>query len=420
VTPAEESEEVNAAWPDFLPDGTHFIYVLEFMDGSMRVMLGGVGKDEIVEICDTDSRVQYVEPGFLLYVKNSTLHALPFNPESLEVEGEPIPIADSVEATNYGLADFSASTKGTLIYRGGGSEAGLHQLLWRDRTGNELGLIGDGEPYMNHWLSPDGQRVVTQVYGDSRDSGDLWILDGESGVGSRFTFDPAIDATPVWSPDGSRIVFSSDRGGDTYELFVKNASGGGEVEELLVGKGRVHPSDWTRDGRYLSYMLLHEENSWDIWALPMNGGGEPFPVVETPGLDLRPSFSPDGRWIAYQVYEDASDQRSEIFVQRFPEGGGKWQITRSGGSEPYWTKGGNEIIFRDRSGNFFAVPVEYGDTFRAGVPEPLFQSSVIPLIMRNYYQVAPDGERFLLLEPVTEGSALPTSVVLNWTTGLEH
>jgi Tol biopolymer transport system component/predicted Ser/Thr protein kinase len=419
VTPAEDDEEVNAAWPDFLPDGKHFLYVLEFNDGSMKVMLGEIGGKKGIEICDTDSRVQFAEPGYLLYVRNSTLLALPFSARSRQVIGEPIPIADNVEAASYGLADFSASTTGTLIYRGGGSEAGFHQLQWRDRNGADLGSIGEPEAYMNHWLSPDGDRVVTQVLGGDEGASDLWILDEETGVNSRFTFDPAWDVTPVWSPDGSKIVFSSDRGGQTFELFVKNASGGGEVEELLVGKGRAHPGDWTRDGSYLSYTPRHEDTHWDLWALPMNGGGDPFPIANTEAIEIRASFSPDGRWIAYQVYDDVSDQQPEIFVQRFPKGSGKWQVTKEGGWEPYWTKEGTEIIFRDDSWNFFAVPVETGETFRAGVPEPLFQGNAVPMILRNYYQVTADGERFLLLEPATLGSTLQTSVILNWTAGLE-
>jgi Tol biopolymer transport system component len=419
VAPAEGSEENNAAWPDFLPDGDHFLYVLEFDDGSMKVMLREIGDEESIEICDTDSRVQYAEPGFLLFVRDSTLLALPFSPSSRKVTGEPIPIADNVEAASYGLADFSASTTGVLIYRGGASEAGFHQLQWRDRSGANLASVGEPEAYVNHWLSPDGHRIVTQVLGGDEGPSDLWILDGERGVNSRFTFDPASDATPVWSPDGSKIVFSSDRGGETYELFVKNASGGGEVEEILVGRGRAHPGDWTRDGSYLSYTPRHEETGWDLWALPMTGGGEPFPIANTEAIEVRPSFSPDGRWIAYQVYDDVSDRQPEIFVQRFPEGSGKWQVTKEGGSEPYWTKGGTEIVFRDDSWNFYAVPVETGETFRAGVPELLFQGNPVPLILRNYYQVTPDGEHFLLLTPATVGSALPTSVVLNWTVGLE-
>jgi Tol biopolymer transport system component len=412
-----EGGERSVAWPEFLPDGHHFLYLLEDGEGNNKLMLRKIGEKKTTVLGETDSRVQFVEPGFLLFVKNQTLLGLPFDGHSQSVIGEPIPLVDSVSAASYGLADFSASIGGTLVFRGGTSEASARQLVWFDRAGMELGPIGEPGQNWNPWLSPSGRHVVLQVFEPDADGSDLWILDQERGVLSRFTFHAASDATPVWSPDGSRIVFSSRRGEDgRYNLYVKNASGAGEVEELLMIDGRVHPGDWTRDGDYLSYMLRAENGSWDVWALPIDGQGVPFPVANKEFQEVRASFSPDGKWIAYQSDESG---REEIYVQRFPEPGGKWQISVNGGLEPFWTAGGSEITFRDQSGTFFAVPVVLSDTVNAGIPEELFESSLFPMAARNLYQVTPDGQRFLLLSPFSREAALPTSVVLNWTAGLE-
>jgi Tol biopolymer transport system component len=408
VTLDDEVGETALAWPEFLPDGRRFLYLVWNQDGEKKLMLGELDSDEAIELIDVDSRVQYVEPGYLLYVRENTLVAQAFDARSGDITGEPMPVADEVNATGTGHAPFSASQDGVLAYRSEGARA--RTLVWRNRSGHELGVVGGLEQYGSMSLSPDNTRLVVSAYAAEAENRDLWIHDLERGTASRFTFDPAADLNPVWSSDGSRVAFSSNRDG-SYDIFVKDEAGGGDVEKLLSSEHAIHPIDWSRDGRFLLYMLLAGGTSWDIWALPMNPPGEPFAVVQTEFLDGRPAFSPDGDRF---VYESDESGRSEIYVRRFPGPSGKWQVSTDGGSEPQWGPDGREIFYLDGARNLVSVAVEAGETFRAGLPEPLFEVRLFPRIQRNRYVVSSDGERLLMLTPLEERSLPPTTVVVNW------
>jgi len=198
-------------------------------------MIRSLGSDEGRVLMTSDSRVQYVEPGYLVYVLNGMLVAHPFDADAGVLTGDPLPLADSIGVSAVGLADFSASQNGTLVYRGG--QTGARRLLWRDRTGRELGQVGEFAKYTNSSISPDGQRVVVDVMEPDGSNMDLWIHDLERGVASRFTFDAGYDFDPTWSPDGSRIVFSSSRGEGSNALYWKDASGAGEAEPPETGPG---------------------------------------------------------------------------------------------------------------------------------------------------------------------------------------
>jgi Tol biopolymer transport system component len=289
--------------------------------------------------------------------------------------------------------------------------------VWRDRSGRELGQVGEAAEYMNSSISPDGQRVVVDSLGADGSNVDLWIHDLARGVATRFTFDAGYDITPIWSPDGSRIVFSSSRGEGSDALYWKDASGAGAAELLLTRDEDIYPSAWTDDGSVLAFGARSTDASWNIWALPMDGSGEPFPVLQSEFAEVRASFSPDGRWMVYQSNE-AGDW--EIYVTQFPGPGGKWQVSTNGGSEPHWSADGAEIFYLDSSQNLVTVPVTTGDTFKAGMPEILFEAALFPVIARNRYSVTSDGQRFLMLSPIGGESVRPISVVLNWHAGLEH
>jgi Tol biopolymer transport system component len=178
-------------------------------------------------------------------------------------------LADSIGVSAVGLADFSASHNGALAYRGG--QTGARKLLWRDRSGRELGQVGEPAEYRVTSFSPEGQRIVVDVVEPDGGNTDLWIHDLERGVASRFTFDEVFDGVPLWSPDGSRIVFSSSRGEGSDALYWKDASGAGAAELLLQAEEDIYPSDWSRDGSVLAFMRYEDETRWDIWALPMDG-----------------------------------------------------------------------------------------------------------------------------------------------------
>jgi Tol biopolymer transport system component len=355
-----------------------------------------------------------VEPGYLLHVRDETLVAHPFDPKSGKLVGDPKPIADDVSTASTGHAPFTSSQTGTLIYRTlGGSR---HRLVWKDRSGLELGTIGDPAEYGAFALGPDPKLAVFDLYDQQTENRDLWIHDLERGVASRFTFDQASDRNPVWSPDGSRIVFSSPRGG-SRDLYIKDASGAGQAELLLDDPDNLHPGDWSRDGRYLAVMKLSSDTDWDLWALPMDGSGEAFPVVQTPFAELLPMLSPDGRWVVYMSDESG---RMEVYVQRFPQPGGKWQVSTAGGGEPVWSADGSEIFYLDAAQNLVSVKVSAGEAFKAGLPEILFEARPVPVLQRNRYAVSEDGQRFLLLLPVETQANPPMTVVQHWPASLDR
>jgi len=413
VLPADFEDAPSLGWPEFLPDGKRLLFIGDLTGEEGTVMLHEVGTSETKALTPADSRVQYAEPGYLIYVLDGMLVAHPFDAGKGELEGEPMPLADNVGSSAVGLADFSAAADGTLVFRSG--ESGGRRLLWYDRAGTDLGAVAEGSEFRNTCLSPDASKVVSGITDDDSGNRDLWIHDLDRGVASRFTFDPAVDSNPLWSPDATQIVFSSTRD-EKRGLYRKDASGVGAAELLLEVDDGASPNSWSSDGRFLLYNTRGADTSWDIWALPMDGSGEPFPVLKSEFFEVRPSFSPDGKWFAYESNESG---RSEIYVRQFPGPGGQWQVSTDGGSEPMWSAVGNEVIFLDVGGNLSVVPVETGATFTAGLPEVLFDPVVFPTLQRNRYLAASDGERFLVLATMSGESIRPTTVVLNWSAGLE-
>ena len=270
---------------------------------------------------------------------------------------------------------------------------------------------------------------------------DIWVMDLARGVRTRLTFDPAVDVLPVWSPDGSHIVFSSNRKG-YYELYVKNASGAAS-EELLYGSddGDRYPSDWSRDGRFIVFDFFPKESAKsDIRVLPLFGDRRPFPYLQTGFNDLAATFSPDGHWLGY-----ASDEtgRYEVYVAPFPgragpppggstavkppaetssgPQGGKWQVSQGGGLEPRWKRDGGSLFYLAPGGRLMEASVkEKGSALEIGVPRQHFQIASVPSgPFDRAYTVAPDGQRFLI-NALPQGSAPePLTLVTNWTTGLK-
>ena len=353
-------------------------------------------------------------PGYLLYVREQSLVAQAFDLASLATKGEPVPLAEGLGTDAVGLAHFSGSLSGVLAFRAG--ETRNRQLVWVDRNGKELGAFGDMGEYGDLWPSPDGKRLVFDMPEGRAGRTDLWVRDLARGVTSRFTFDAGNDSAPVWSPDGRRIVFASDRKG-AGDLYVKDASGAGEEALLLATEEEKFPADWSRDGAHLVFDSRGVETGWDVWALPMKGEGKPFPVVKTKFTELSPTLSPDGSFIAYYSNESG---RNQVYVQEFPEPRSKWQISTGGGLEPFWRADGRELFYLSPDSRVMSVPLEAGATFSAGTPQALFAARLQPVQLRAHYRPAPDGQRFLTLAPLGRDAILPTTVVLNWPASLRN
>jgi Tol biopolymer transport system component len=247
---------------------------------------------------------------------------------------------------------------------------------------------------------------------------DIWIMDLERGVRSRFTFGPNLADSPVWSPDGSRIAFAWMQQGHN-DLYVKSASGAGNPELLFKSEADKYPLDWSRDGRYVLFVALDPkgETKYDIWALPMFGDHKPFPVAHTQFDEVDAEFSPDGHWVAFISDESGN---YEVYLSPFPAGGGKWQVSQGGGIQPKWKRDGSALYYLGPGGKLMEASVEEkGSAVAIGTPQEIFQADLVrPLAEGRSYSVAPDGKNFLL-DKSDQSAAPPLTLVANWTAGLK-
>ncbi len=406
-------KEVSVGWPEFLPDGKHYLYLVggEKPEDS-AYWIGTLDSDKRTKLAPAQTLVTYAPPGYLLFARDKTLVAQPFDAKALKTTGEPVPLAEKIGTDNVGLALFSVSRNGVLAYRTG--EAG-GRLLWRDRTGRDLETVGDPGNYGNPTLSASGDRLAFNLADARTGKSDVWIRDLTRGVTSRFSLGPGNNIRPLWSPDGGTIVFSSDRDG-TLDLFEKSTQGQGGEKLLLKSASASYASSWSRDGRYIAYASQDPKSNWDLWALPTFGDKKPMPILVAPFIEIQPAFSPDGRLVAYTSNESG---RTEIYVQTFPDGAGRWQVSNSGGTDPSWRGDGKELFYRTPDQKLMAVEIRTaGSDVQAGIPKALFSISLRGGNARNKYAASADGQRFLIDAPLGRESLSPTTVVLNWPEGM--
>jgi Tol biopolymer transport system component len=390
---------------------------------SRGIYLGSLEKGRLQRLTPDYSRAAYAasaEGGYLLFVRDRALVAQPFDVSKLSLMGEPFRVVEEVRHNpGNGYGYFSVSENGVLVYDPSLFNRNT-QLVWMDRAGKQLGVAFPGGSFSRFRLSPDDGRIALAQ--DDPGNIDLWIHDLLRGVTPRFTFDPANDLFPIWSPDGSRIAWQSNRGG-TYGLYQKLASGMGQEKLLLQSSNQIIPRDWSTDGRFIVYQQIDPKTNSDVWALPLEGEHKPFPLLQSPYLEGNPRLSPDGRWLAY--YSDETG-RGEVYVTTFPSPGAKWQISTAGGGQPQWRRDGKELYYTAADGRLMAVAVE-GRTsseagFEAGVPQALFEMRLPfgSLLYVDSYNASADGQRFLVNTPVGEAMAAPLTVVINWTAEVER
>jgi Tol biopolymer transport system component len=406
--------------PYFLPDGQQFLFYSRGTPETSGIYLGHLDGSAPVRLTAADLAGVYHPDGWLLWTRAGTLTAQRLDLAQAALTGESVTLADGLVTDGLSLSALSVSTTGMIAYRTG--DGGQVQLTWVDRTGANLGTLGepDGTQFSPS-LSPDGRRVavVRSVQGNT----DTWLLDGARS--SRFTFDPALDLLPLWSPDGSQIVFTSNRAG-VYDLYQKPSNGAGEETLLLSSDQTKAPNSLSADGRFLLYMSISPQTRTDLWALPMTGEGDPFIVLQTPFAEGWAKFSPDDRWLAYM--SNASG-RDEIYIRAFvaPEDtdastgtaiSGVWQISTAGGTYPTWSPDGQELYYLDPDANMMAVAFSVtGDSVEVGNPIALFPTRIFgggtDLSVHWQYDVASDG-RFLINTVVGEGSTTPITLIQNW------
>jgi Tol biopolymer transport system component len=287
--------------------------------------------------------------------------------------------------------------------------------MWYDRTGKQIALLGDAATYVHVELSPDGTRAAVTGTDPVANTIDIWLVELERGVRTRFTSDPQNDSVPIWSPDGRTISFDSNRSGNG-DLYQKATGGVGTEEAILQAEGNQRSFSWSGDGRYLLYQNTVAGATPDLWVLPLFGDRKPFPFLETPFTEYRARFSPDGRWVAYSSNESG---RTEVYVAAFPKPESRALISTAGGTWSRWRRDGKEIFYVDLNNTLMAVEVDgSGSTFRVGTARPLFQTR--PTGAGYRYDVTADGQRFLVnsLPEQAEASSVPITVVVNWTAGL--
>jgi Tol biopolymer transport system component len=410
ITRPDPPRQWGHYYPQFLPDGRHLLYLVG--DGSDQgIYLASLDSAETRRLIAVPSLPAYAPPGYLLFMRQGSLFAQRFNPERRELTGDPVRVADSV-------GGFSVSETGMLAYRPAGGVT-RHRLAWFDRSGKEVGTVGatDENRLQNPELSPDGRRVaVDRVVQGNRD---IWLIETARGIPNRFTFDAEPDLYAVWSPDGSRIIFTSGRK-SVSGLYRKASSGAGSEELLLESSLQMGPDDWSPDGRFLLYLQNDPKTGYDLWVLPLFGERKPFPFVNTSFIERNGQFSPDGRWVAYESNESG---RNEVYVQAFPGPGGKWQVSTGSGIEPRWRRDGKELFYIAPDGKLMAASIQTaGQALEAGAPISLFQTRIVgggQSGWRQQYAVAPNGQRFLINITVDESTGSPITIVTNWARALK-
>jgi serine/threonine protein kinase len=415
LVPFDKSRgEDSLRWPFFLPDGKHYLYLaanFTGLKGVNGIYVGSLDSHDKRFVVEATANAAYAAPGYLLFYRDKTLLAQPFDLKRLAVTGEATTILPEIQfLPQVKRAVFAVSDHGLLVAQSG-TEAALSQPVWFDRKGNTLGFVGKPDVYGNVFLAPHGRSVAV----DKTDMGslniDIWTYELQRDSAKRLTFDPAIDAVPVWSPDASRLVFSSNRQ-LLFGLFVKDSDGAHDENGIVQEEVASIPSDWSRDGKYILYC-----RGADLWFVTL-------PEIKTSQFLRAPSvfrngqFSPDGKWVAYASNETGKWQ---IYVTSFPEARGKWQVSTGGGEQPRWRGDGKELFFLSLDRKMMASPVTTGAHFDAGAPVALFQTTPRQPVMVHdlfVYDVSRDGQRFLINTQVKQADSAPMSVILNWPTKL--
>jgi serine/threonine protein kinase len=405
----------NYAFPSFLPDGDGFLFAdiqtLVPQRGAATIYVGSLGSGEKKELLRSDSPAVYAN-GHVLFVRDRTLVAQPFDLRSRTLTGEAVPLAENLWPGSQGTPYFSASQNGVLAFPV--RDTPPAQLAWVDRTGKRIATLGEPGDLSNPRVSPDGKKVAVCVYDRQTRSRDIWVLDLERGTRLRLTSDPADDMNPTWSADSATIVFSSDRKGqrDLYRRALHE----GEDRLLYTAAGTKSITDWSPDGRQIMFHGAVSDSVgisfFDVRAANMS------PPVQWQHPRSNPSngqFSPDGRWVAFTSSESG---RNEVYVAPVSGPGGKVTVSTAGGIQPRWSRDGKEIFYlTSRRDRLVAVPVQTQGAFQAGSVRELFQLEVADAL-GMLYDVSPDGRRFLVNVRVGEPVA-PITVVVNWLADLK-
>jgi DNA-binding winged helix-turn-helix (wHTH) protein/Tol biopolymer transport system component len=414
----EPNELTYHRYPCFLPDGRHFIYragatYAYSRDERNGIYAGSLESNESKLILRADTRAFYAS-GHLLFWREKALIAQPFDEKSLQLTGDAVSIAEPLYFDPRNVeAEFSVTENGFLVFVSG--PPGVGQLVWLDRNGKQVGRLGEPGLVCNPRISPDGKRVAAQILDPSVGTTDIWVYDVARNAKTRFTFDPAFATRPVWSPDGSRIAFSSNRKNGWANIYVKDSSGLGNEEVLFESDEGTVPVSWSSDGRFIAYVRDPPAPHKEVWLLPFIGERKPLPFLQAQFYQGEPQFSPDVRFIAYESYESGSQQ---IYVRPFRGPGGKQQVSTDSGWNPHWRRDSKELFFLDEGEMMAADVKSNGSSLDIGDARFLFDAH--PWWWAGQvYDVTPDGQRFLMVT-ASEGTPATINLIVNWTADLKR
>ena len=423
--PDRAQGEADHIWPEILPGGgavlltilsqtsgldTAQVAVRDLRTGTQKVLLRGGSDGRYVAGGLGSPKRGEREGGHLVYVAAGTLRAIPFDPNRLDTHGTAVPVLPRLFTTPYGAGDFAAAADGTLVYVDAPGSLGMNArtLVWVDRTGKEEPIAASPRAYQHPRLSPDGTRVALT---STDQENDVLIWDLRRARLTRLTLDPGIDFFPVWTPNGERVVFTSDRSG-TLNLWWQAADGTGTAEQLTTSSNSLLLTGIAQDGTAALFFEVTPTMGRDLLQVALDGTRRVTPLLQTKSDELNGIVSPDGRWLAY---ESNSSGPFEIYVRPFPNGGLPRQVSTAGGRQPLWARSGKELFYVGGNGALLSVPVEASDTtWNNGTPMKLLEGRYVTGgTLGRMYDVSPDGRRFLMIKaPATDASAAPPALIV--------
>jgi Tol biopolymer transport system component len=409
LAPNYESGEFAYRWPDAFADGRSLLFAIytggsSFDDALIALRRTDGGDPRIILRGGTSPRYS---PGFVLFTRGGAILAIPF--DGKDVTGAPVPILRGVRVESTGVAQFTLSGS-TLLYMPGSVSPTHWEPVWVDRAGRTEPLFEKPGDFYSPRFSPDGRSILFSQ-GDANQ--DVWIADRDRATLTRVTLEPSEEFAPIWSPDGARIAYASERRSLNPQVFSRAADGSGGETLLWKSEDAVFPQSWSPDGTVIACLRAGSDGSSDIWILPTDGNRRPAPFLQTPFVEAQPEFSPDGRWIAYASNESG---RFEIYARPYPGPGGKIQVSNDGGFEPAWSRDRRELFYRNGP-KMMAVAIRPGHPSPFGKPVTIFEKSGLysePNLERRLYDVAPDGTRFVMLRAIPAEAPPELRVLTGW------
>jgi Tol biopolymer transport system component len=401
-------------FPRFLPDGRHFVFFARSAQPeNTGIKLGSLDQPQTSFLLRADTNAEYSTAGYLIFMRGEKILAQPFDAEARSIRGDSVTLAErGNRIITFDYSPLSVGADKWLIYQSAGNPNS--QLVWVDRNGRQLSLVGTPGYFRWLTLSPNGTQVVLERHEPQKVGNDIWSFDLLRETSDRLTSDASANYYPHWSPDGKHIAFGSNR--ERFgAIWQKGVNSSNDKEELVFKEEArtIFLHDWSNDGKYIVYWKIGEKTAGDLWLLPLFGDRQSKPYLATQFAESWGKVSPDGRWLVYQSNESG---RPEIYVQSFPEPGQKVIVSKGGGTLPRWRRDGRELYYVAPDDKLMAVPVEPGANISVGTPVALFEVGSYGRRNNRYvYDVSADGQRVLLLRPLEDATTRPLTVVQNWT-----